>query len=179
MAARLQRLGRNNRASSSRRCFYWLSVFPTTGLDLAAGTCDLAVAVALAAAEATFVALVAHGLHAGAFQEIGAELARLHRRGLCERAAHAQACCPAGPEIALGAIDTRLLARAQSARLAVAPLAGIARVVCEAHGAEAIQAIVLEVAGLGVAVAELRRAPAMALAVADLADIAHAVIAEP
>ena len=85
----------------------------------------------------------------------------------------------AGDEIALGAIDARLLAHTQSARLAVAPLAGIARVVGEAHGAEAVQAIVLEVAGLALAVAELDDAQALALAVAHLADIAHAVVAEP
>ena len=53
----LQRLGATSVPAASRRCFYWLSVFPAARLDLAVGTRDLAVAVALAAAEAAFVAL--------------------------------------------------------------------------------------------------------------------------
>jgi hypothetical protein len=97
---------------------------PTARLDLAVGTRDLAVALALAVAEAAFIALIAHGLDTRALQQIGAELARLHRDGFAERAPYPQAFEPTRDEIALGAIDTRLVARAQSGRLAVAPLAG-------------------------------------------------------
>ena len=50
---------------------------------------------------------------------------------------------------------------------------------CSCAPPEAVQPTVLEVAGLALAVAELGDAETLALAVAHLADIAHAVIGEP
>ena len=101
------------------------------------------------------------------------EFPGLDQVGLGERAAHAQPFEAAHDEIAFGPFDARFLAHAKAGRLAVAPLAGIARIVGQPHRAEAVQLIGLPIACLAFAIGEVGDAETLALAVGNLADVAR------